>query len=183
MSKTGIINVAKRVKTNSRSSKRLREAGFLPGNVYGNGVVSIPVMVKKEELRKNLSEYGRNAIFKLALDDGEVFNIIVKEVQYAPVGRKPLHVNFQNVSFDEKIKADVAIRLVGTDHLEAKRMLVLQHVDFLPVSGLPQDIPDQLGLDVSEIDFGDNIFIKDLKLPDNICALIDMNELVASASS
>lgn len=180
MRETGTIKVEKRTDINSRVNKRLRESGFLPANVYGKGIDSISVMVKKDELKKNLLKYGRNSVFKLDIGGDEPYSVIAKEIQYGPVNREPLHVDFLQVSFSEKIKTNVAVRVIGKDQVEAKRMILLQHLDILPVNGLPQNIPDVIDLDVSDLQVGQNIFVGDIKLPEGITTQMSLQELVIS---
>ena len=117
MKEIGIIKIEKRLDANSRKSKKLRDAGFLPGNICGKGMGSVPVTMKKDELKKVLLKFGRNAVFKLDMDGKETYTIIVKEIQYHPVSRELLHVDFQQVSLSEEIKSDVSIKIIGKELL------------------------------------------------------------------
>lgn len=180
MKETGTIKVEKRIDTNRRLSKHLRETGLIPGNVSGKGMQSISVIVKKDELKKTIVKYGRNAVYKLNIDDSEDHSVIVKEIQYGPVNREVLHVDFQQVSFSEEIKADVAVRIIGREQIEMKKLLLLHHIDILPVKGFPQNLPEVIEADVSELQAGDNLYVKDLKLPEGITLEIDEEQLVVS---
>ncbi|MGI6731411.1 MAG: 50S ribosomal protein L25 [Anaerovoracaceae bacterium] len=179
MKEIGIIHVEKRNETNSRLSKKLRQGGLVPGNVSGKGMESIPVAVKMDELRKSIAKYGRNSVFKLDVD-GEEHSIMIREIQYSPVKKDVLHVDFQAVSFTEEIKADIAVRVLGREQVELKRLILLQHLDTIPVKGLPQDIPEGIDVDVSELLAGDNFFVSDLKLPNGITPELDGEHLILS---
>ena len=106
MSEIGILKVEKREKPNSRTSKKLRKEGYLPGSISGRGKESVSVSVKADDLRKGLSQYGRNALFKLTMNDDTVTGM-VKDIQTSPVKGDMLHVDFQQVSLNEEIRADL----------------------------------------------------------------------------
>ncbi|HOT22596.1 MAG TPA: 50S ribosomal protein L25, partial [Sedimentibacter sp.] len=124
----GTLNVEKRLETNSRASNRLRRQGYLPGNISRKGKDSVSVTVKADELRKGLSTYGRNALFKITLDDTE-FTGMVKDIQLSPVKGSMMHVDFQEVSLNEEIKVQLSIVLKGTEALEFKGLIALTQLD------------------------------------------------------
>ena len=177
MNETATMNVEKRENANSKANKRFRQAGFVVGNIFGKGMDSIPVIVKRDEFRKTVSNHGRNALYKLNMGGNELGNVIIKEIQYEPINREIQHVDFQKVSFSENIKADVAIRAVGKEQLESRRMILLQHLDVLPVKGLPQDIPEFIDIDVKDLN-AINIFVSDIKMPEGITPDIEPDRLV-----
>jgi large subunit ribosomal protein L25 len=163
----GTLNVEKRLETNSRASNRLRRQGYLPGNISRKGNDSVSVIVKADELRKGLSTYGRNALFKITLDDTE-FTGMVKDIQLSPVKGSMMHVDFQEVSLNEEIKVQLSIALKGTEALEFKGLIALTQLDSITVKGLPQNIPDDLTIDVSNIEKVENICLKDVKFTEGI---------------
>ncbi len=163
----GILNVEKRLKPGSGTSKKLRREGYLPGSISSKGKDSVSVTIKADELRKGLSSYGRNALFRISLNGNEITGM-VKDIHLSPVKGTMLHVDFQEVSLTEEIKVVLSISLRGTDLLESKQLMALRQTDSITVKGLPQDIPDGITIDVSNIDKADNICLKDLDLPEGI---------------
>lgn len=157
----------KRVKTNSRTSKQLRREGYLPGSISSKGKDSVSVTIKADELRKGLSTYGRNALFKITLEDKELTGM-VKDIQLSPVKGSMLHVDFQEVSLTEEIKVVLSIAVKGIEALEFKELMALRQTDAITVKGLPQDIPDDIVIDVSKIDKVQNVCLKDVKFPEGI---------------
>ena len=182
MKDLGIIKIEKRFDADSRKSKKLRIAGYLPGNICGKDLGSVPLTMKKDELRKALIKYGRNAVFKLDVDGKESFTIVVKEIQYSPVSRELLHVDFQQVSLSEEIKSDVAIRLIGKESIELRNLILLRHTDFIPVKGLPQNVPDVIEIDVTDLQPGDTINVGSLKLPNGIVTEMDPEHVIISVN-
>lgn len=179
MSELGILRVEKRENPNSRKSKQLRRVGYLPGSISSKGKDSISVKVKTDELRKGLSSYGRNALFKLTMGNEDVTGM-VKDIQMSPVKGTPLHVDFQEVSLTEEIKVDLNIVLTGLEELEHKKFMALRQSDTIAVKGLPQDIPDDIVIDVSNIDKVDNIYLKDIEFPKGITPDGDLEQVLIS---
>ena len=75
MNETGVLRVESRTDTSSQANKRLRKAGYLPGNIYGKDMESVAVTIRKDELRKNIAKYGRSAVFELVLDGNKKYNV------------------------------------------------------------------------------------------------------------
>ena len=175
----GALNVEKRLKTNTRTSKQLRREGYLPGSISSRGKDSLSVTVKADELRRGISTYGRNALFKITLDDREITGM-VKDIQLSPVKGTMLHVDFQEVSLTEEIKVVLQITLRGTDALEFKELMALRQLDAITVKGLPQNIPDDIVIDVSNIDKVENVCLKDVSFPEGIVPEGDPEQVLIS---
>lgn len=180
MSELGTINIEKRTTVNSRSSRQLRKKGYVPASLSGKGKESISVAVKADELKKNMNSYGRNAIFKLSLENDDSITGMVKDIQYSPIKREMLNVDFQQVSLNEEIKVDLMVRLKGLEALEFKKLMALSQTDVIRVKGLPQDIPDDIVIDVTNIDGVENINVADIKFPEGIVSELDPEQCVVS---
>lgn len=180
MSDLGILNIEKRAVANRRTSKQLRKGGFVPASLSCKGKESISVAVKADELRKGINEYGRNALFKLSLDNENSVTGMVKEIQYAPIKGEMLHVDLQQVSLNEEIRADLSVRLKGLETLEFKKLMALPQLDFIRVKGLPQDIPDEIVIDVSNVKGVENINISNVEFPENIAPELGPEQCVIS---
>ena len=161
--------------------KNLRREGFLPASISARGEDSVACSIKKDELMKSLAQNGRMSVFKLTLGR-KVYNAMLKEVQYAPMSRECLHVTFQHISLDEETKADVSIRPLGKEDVLHKKFEFLQHLDTLPVVGLPNDIPNAIEVDVSQMEAGDNLMVGDIKLPEGITTDLEADRVVFTVS-
>lgn len=179
MSELGILKIEKRESPNSRKSKKLRKDGYLPGSISCRGKDSVSVSIKADELRKGLASYGRNALFKLTMNDGTVTGM-VKDIQVSPVKGNMVHVDFQEVSLTEEIRADLSIVIKGAEVLEFKKLMPLRQLDVIIVKGLPQDIPDDITIDVSNIDKVENVYLKDVNFPEGIVPEGDPEQVVIS---
>lgn len=175
-----ILKIEPRESTSKGANKLLRRNGYLPGNISGKGMDSIAIAVKKDELRKTLKQCGRNAVLKLETGENESYTVLTKEMHVAPIINEISHVDFQVVSLSEKVKQDVALKLVGTEFVESKRLLINNFIDFIPVIGLPQDIPHEIIVDVTNLVPGKTLLLKDIKLPEGITTEVDPEEKIVS---
>ncbi|WP_313343250.1 50S ribosomal protein L25 [Sedimentibacter sp.] len=164
----GILNIERRAVTNSRTSKKLRNNGYIPGSISGRGKESISVAVKAEELRKGLATYGRYALFKLVMQGEKPMIGMVKDIYYSPLSRNMLNVDIQQVSLNEEIRAELPIRIKGADVLEHSKLMALRQLDTISVKGLPQDIPDEVIVDVSNVKGAENINVSNIEFPQGI---------------
>jgi len=182
MSATGTLNVETRSNTSSRANKRLRREGYIPGNIFGKDMESIAVKVRQDELRRNITQYGRAAVFKLVLDGNKNYDVMIKDIQFTHLNREFMHVDFHRISLSEETKANVPVKVVGDELYEQRRLVLQLQRDFIPVKGLPQDIPNFIEIDVKDLDAGDTIFVKDIKFPEGITPELEETQLVVSIS-
>jgi large subunit ribosomal protein L25 len=180
MQETPIMEVETRSEIKKGKNKKLRDSGFIPGIISGRGMESIPVAVKKDEFRKCLNKFGRNAIIKLNSSDGKEYNVMVKGFQTSPLYYEIIHVDFQQVSLSEEIKTQVPVKITGHELLEAKRLILNRQLDTVLVTGLPQDIPDDIEVDVSNLKSGSTIKLSDLTLPKGLTIVSGSDQLLLS---
>jgi large subunit ribosomal protein L25 len=114
-------------------------------------------------------------ILNLVIGNGGTQNVtaMVKELQAAPVTRQYLHIDFYEISLDEKIVVSIPVEVTGKSKgVERGGFLqVVRHE--LEVSCLPTDMPDKIQVDVTDLDIGDAIHIGDLKVEDTVRLLAD----------
>lgn len=160
--------------TGSRSSGRSRREGKIPAVVYGHGIDPLSVSVDGRALRSALTtEAGLNALLELQLE-GTSHLTMAKSIQRDPVRNTVIHVDFQIVSRDEIVTADVAIELVGdAEQVHRGGGVVDQSLFTLTVHATPDRIPHQIDIDVSELAIGDSIRVADLKLPEGVTIDLD----------
>src|SRR5580704_417679 len=98
------VSARPRKELGTRANRRLREAGMLPGVIYGHKEAIVPVTLTKKEVVDHLN-HGAH-LFYLSLD-GKSEKVLVKEVQYDYLGADVIHVDFARVSLDEKVKVTI----------------------------------------------------------------------------
>lgn len=180
MAESAILKYEVREEVSKPERKRYLSDGYVLGVIFGKGMESIPIAVKASDFRGVVKGFGRNAVIKMQGPSDSEYNVMVSNLDMTPLTYEYHHVDFQQVSLTEKMQTSVLIRFVGTDSLGAKGLIVNSQMDEIPISGLPQDIPDTIEIDVSNSEDGDSIFIKDVVLDSGITMDIDTEELVAT---
>ena len=167
-------------------AKRLRRAQQIPGIVYGGGGDPVRVAVKEKDLATLLAAQGRgNLIITLALDGGDGANrrtVLLKDVQMDPVQGSPLHVDFLEIAMDRKIRVEVPVALDGQAVGKTKGGLVERHLRRVMVECLPSAIPEALRVDISPLDVGDALHVRDLLVPEGARVLGDGGRTVVSVT-
>ena len=134
------ITVKPRNELGSRANKRLRDAGFVPGVIYGHKEAVVPVTLPKKEVTNHLN-HGAH-LFDLAID-GKSEKVLVKEVQYDHLGIEVIHVDFARVSLDEHVEVTVPLELKGEPKSEDGGV-VTQIINELEIECLVTEIPDSI---------------------------------------
>ena len=167
----------------SGPSKRIRAEGKVPGVVYGLDADPIPVTVEWRPLREALTtDAGLNALIDLEVD-GDVSLTVVKELQRHPIKGDVLHIDFLRVSADAEITVEVPIVLEG----EAKAVLseggTVDHLLYaLSINAKPADIPNELTVDISDLEIGGSIHVADIALPKGVSTDVDPEESVVTGT-
>jgi large subunit ribosomal protein L25 len=176
------LKAAPRAEFGSRSSRRLRREGLVPGVVYGGGAEVRPFQVAEREVRAVLA--AGHALFDLQVEGAKSVPVVVKEQQLHPVRGNLEHIDLQEVKLDEAIQADVAIELEGADIAPGvKGGGTLEHVTReTTVEALPTDIPERLVLDVSEMEINDTLQLSALPVPEGVKLVADEPEEITIAT-
>jgi len=162
-------------------ARKLRAAGRIPAVVYGKGTESKAISIDPSALQRVLQSggAGMNTLIELSVE-GTTRTVLVKEFQREPVRGRPIHTDFYLVDLEKKVEVSVPIRLVGTaPGVELGGILdhPLREID---LECLPRAIPESVNVDVSELDVGDSVHVRDLELPEGASVRTDVNLAVAS---
>jgi large subunit ribosomal protein L25 len=172
------LKVAPRAEFGSRTSRRLRREGLVPGVVYGGGSEARPFQVSERDVRVVLAAGA--ALFDLQVGGSKAVPVVIKEQQLHPVRGSLQHIDLQEVKLDEAIEAEVAIELEGAEHAPGvKASGVLEHVTReITVEALPTDIPDRIVVDVSAMEINDTLQLSTVTAPDGVTFMADEPEEV-----
>jgi large subunit ribosomal protein L25 len=174
---TALVTAKKRGELGSRANKRLRDAGFIPGVVYGHKEAVVPVTLPRKEVVQHLNRGAH--LFDLDLD-GKSEKVLLKEVQYDHLGTEVIHVDFARVRLDEKVKVKLPVELRGEPKGAADGGVLHQVIAQLDVECLVTEIPDALRHSVADMALNDVLHIKDLHLPPGVRILQDGELIVAT---
>ena len=174
MSNTATLTAVAGRATGSANSRRLRSEDRIPGVLYGHGMSPVSLSVARRDLRVALSgPAGANTVLALNVD-GNTFNAVVKELQRHPVRRTVSHVDFIQVNLNEEITVQVPVHLTGNAKaVVSAGGLVDPAVDTIEVRTTPTNIPNEVLIDISEMQTDSVIRLSDIKLPAGVVATGD----------
>jgi len=169
------LTLTRREPSSSRSTRRLRREGQVPGVVYGGGEDPVAFQVDERELRHALA--ARGAVLELAIE-GSSTPAVLKDAHYHPVRGETLHVDFLRVRLDVAIHATVLLDLVGAEDAPGvKEGGVLEQVTReLNIEALPGDIPEAIQYDVSAMQINETVTLSAVTPPRGVSLLDDLEE-------
>ncbi len=176
------LSVQSRVPSGSRSVRRLRRSGKVPGVVYGGGQEPQAFQVDARELRLALAHAG--AVLDLAVDEGSTSPVVLKELARHPVTGETIHIDLLRVRLDRPIHATVVVELMGAEESPGVREggVLEQVTREIEIEALPTDIPDALHYDVSELQINDTVTVETLQAPSGVTVLTDAEAVLATLS-
>jgi large subunit ribosomal protein L25 len=162
---TATLRATRREGGGKGASRKLRGTGKIPAVLYGHGDRTETLAVDAHDLEMLLHAIRQNTLIGLEVD-GRRTEVLIREVQRHPYRPEVLHVDFLLVHSDEPIKVSVPVVLAGTPVGVHTHGGVLDHVLYeLDVECLPADIPETVEVDVSALEVGDSVRVRDLSLP------------------
>ncbi|MFA5466318.1 MAG: 50S ribosomal protein L25 [Candidatus Izemoplasmatales bacterium] len=168
------------MKIENRSShlQNLRKMKKLPGVLYGKSIEPISIQIDEKDFRDLLKTYGKTKAFKVKLDK-ETHQVFIKDVQADVLNPKAiLSFDLLKVERGNKIKNRVPIRVHGREAVEKLNGIVQIALDEIEVEYSVDSGIDRIDIDVSSMQIGQSIHVRDLKLPDGIKPIEDEGKLV-----
>ncbi len=163
-----VIKADKRNSTGKGIARKLRSAGRIPAILYGTNVEPVSITISARDWDILTRHSRRNVIFNMEIQDGPAIDkrpVMVKEVQRNGLGTSIMHIDFFQVSMEKTIEVEVSIHLTGKAKGEVLGGIVDVHLRSIRVECLPNQIPEEIALDVSALDIGDSIHVSDISLP------------------
>jgi large subunit ribosomal protein L25 len=176
------LNVAERDTFGSRTSRRLRRAGKVPGVVYTSGKPARPFAADAHHISLFLGE--GHTLFDLQIEGEQAVPVVVKEEQRHPVRGELIHIDCHEVDLEQAIQAEVALELEGTEDAPGvKEGGILEHVTReITVEALPADIPESIVVDVSAMVIGDTLQLSIVTPPAGVKLMADNPDEVTLAT-
>lgn len=147
------------------AARKLRAQGRIPAILYGHDETPLSIWIDERELRRIFSAKWETAIVDLSISGSveKECNAIIKDVQQHPTSGKVMHVDFQYIRTDEKIRLEVPVLLKGNPRGVKDMGGILEHgLRQMAVRCMPRDIPDSIDLDVTELGIHDSLHVRDV---------------------
>jgi large subunit ribosomal protein L25 len=175
-----ILNAKARAERGKNAARRMRAAGEVPVTVYGGGSDPVTGSVNKREFAAHIRAHGRTGLFNLDFD-GQTSPVKIADVQIDPIKSTLVHIDLMRLSLSEKSDFEVPIKIVGEAigvKMNGGILDVVAHS--LKIRCLPTDLPDFIHADVSGLNIGGHLDVKDLTLPEGVETRTAGNATVAT---
>ncbi|MGR9047968.1 50S ribosomal protein L25/general stress protein Ctc [Halobacillus faecis] len=163
-------------------TREIRLEGNIPSVVYGKDKEPITVAVNSIELLKTVRDEGKNAIISLDIDGKDTVDVMLHEYQVDPLKDELIHADFYIVNMSEEMDVEVPVHLEGEAAGSKEGGVVQQPLYDLAVRAKPRDIPEEIVVDISELNIGDSIMVGDLKESKNYEITEDENTTIVSVT-
>jgi large subunit ribosomal protein L25 len=175
-----LLSLTARAPEGSRSARRLRREGLVPGVIYGGDGGPEHFAVDARILRNTLARAG--AVLEVSLDGGQGSPVLVKDVQRHPVRGEAVHVDLLRVDMTESIHTTVVLELTGVDEAPGvvEGGVLSQETRELNIAALPGDIPDSITHDVSGMEMNATLTLSAISAPEGVTLLDDPEETVVA---
>jgi large subunit ribosomal protein L25 len=179
------LKVQRRTVVGRNAIKKIKAQGLVPGVIYGSQAEPIALQVEARALTNVLAHaLSEHVLVELEIADGSQSTnrlALIQEVQHHPLRPELLHVDFHAVSATEKITSEVPIEAVG-DALGVRTFggLLEHSLRTLEVECFPQDLPEIVRIDVSNLNIGESLHVRDIPLPSGVESLTPADLTVVS---
>ena len=160
---TSLKSIIRQGKQTRSDLKQLRNAGKVPAVVYGYGTKNTSVKVDEVEFIKVIREVGRNGVIELGVGSKSI-KVMVSDYQYDPLKNQITHIDFLAINMTEERTVEVPVQLVG-EAVGAKEGGVVEQPLFnLEVTATPDNIPEVIEVDITELNINDSYSVSDIKV-------------------
>ncbi|MBU0517555.1 50S ribosomal protein L25 [bacterium] len=157
------LNALVREESGKGNATRLRQQGLLPGVFYLGTDLNKPIKLSALELKRILRQ--KPSIIRLKLDDGTDYECVIREIQRDPVTGDHVHIDLMGIVRGKKMTVQVPVELVGSSiGVRTEGGVLQQNIHKLNIECLPKDIPDKVTINISDLEIGDSIHVRDLKV-------------------
>lgn len=177
------LDVQQRSSFGKKSARAIRSAGDVPAVLYGRKQDAVALQINERAFKQFLRTYGENVIINMEITEGNPEPAIIKEIQRDPVEKRVLlHADFFRISLDEPVTSTVPIVLVGTPAGAQEGGVIEFPLRALTLNCLPALMPNDITVDVTNLDIGDIVYVQDVELADEIEVLDDLQRMIVSVS-
>lgn len=175
------IKTEKREELGKGAARALRRNSMIPAVLYRGGA-STPIKFSKKDLTQFVNTTaGKQMMVNLQFADGDSKLALMKEYQLDPVRGELIHADFFEVSLKEKVKVTAHIMTIGEPIGVKRDKGILQYLfREIEIECLPDKIPGNIEIDISELEIGQSFHVSDIALGDDIKILTNPEEVIVT---
>lgn len=164
-----------RSETGKGAARAARRSGMIPGVLYGQKKETLSIKLDQKKLRDLLKIEGvGSSLIDLELPGHDQETVMIKEIQRAPVSKEILHTDLIRISLSEEITTTIPVITVGMPVSISEEGGVEEFpLQELQIRCLPDEIPENIEVDISDLEIGDTIQVSDLSIPEGVEVLDD----------
>lgn len=170
------LGVKKREERGRKQIRAVRQRSEIPAVVYGRGGANLHLSIPGHEFTQLVMTHHK--LFDLLLEGGQKEEAYLQEVQWDPLDDSILHADFMRIDLGEKMQTEVDLHYVGQPKGLAKGGIFDTVMQALRIECLPKDLPEEIRVNVNDLDVGDSIHVSDLPLPAGVVSLDQADLLV-----
>lgn len=175
---TTILNATKREET-GRASRKLLEQDLMPAIVYGPKQTAEAISISLPEFKKVLRDVGESTVIELT-GLGKTMQVLIHDVDRDPVTTDPRHADLYAIEKGAKVEVAIPLEFVGESFAVKTGASLVTVMRELPIEAEAADLPHEIQVDIEVLkEVGDQIHVKDLKLPKGVVATVEGDEIVA----
>ncbi|GMR15334.1 MAG: 50S ribosomal protein L25/general stress protein Ctc [Gammaproteobacteria bacterium] len=172
MTDSNVINAEIREDVGKGASRRLRQQGKIPAVIYGGKIDPATLTLEHGPLmHAAANESFYSSILDIRVADGRTQKVVVRDVHHHPYKLQIMHLDFMRVSAEEILKISVPIHYTNEEESPAGKAsgVIIQHlVTEVEIAALPENLPEYLEVDLTELDDGDVVMLSDIRLPEGV---------------
>jgi large subunit ribosomal protein L25 len=175
---TETLDVTARTDHGSRSMRRLRRSGRVPGVIYGGDGEPVSFDADARLMRNIFHRAG--ALLQVSVDGGKAEPVLIKDVQHHPLRGDIVHADLLRVDMNVAIQAQIPVELTGAEDAPGvdEGGVLSQGVHQLTVEALPADMPEVVSFDVSKMQMNETATLASLGVPAGLTIIEDPEETV-----
>lgn len=169
----------------SENNDSLREKGLIPAVVYGQKIDNFNILIDYKDSNDIFQQTGENTLIDLEIEgEKNSFPVLIHDFQKDPVSGNLLHLDFYKPDLEKEVVALVALKFIGQSKaVKDKGGTLVKNLFEVEVKALPLNLPHEIIVDINKLEeFGDEIFIKDLKVAEGVEILKDPEDIIATVA-
>ena len=176
--KSTTLKLEERKQIGGGRARKLLKDGLIPAVVYGRDMKSTAAFVNGSELKKFIRDNGRNSVFSTEFSEEHDLSMLIKNIQYDPVNKEIIHLDFQKLNLDERVQVNIPVRIKGIENMKNNGNVIIHQLDTITIECLPRDIPPYIAVDISDFHSNQSFTAGDLKFSPEISLITKPGKVI-----